>query len=120
MGEVTSFRFARAPQRRADTDDFQLKLSETEQVREWLAQGGDARGAAQAYIVTQGLVPPAVRFRTGDGQAASLLDLVRWLETLLMVHSNRVAWPDIGGSVQALENRHRSSVAGAGLCSGRS
>lgn len=101
MGEVTSFRLARAPQRSADATVKRLILSDTAQIAEWLAAGNDAREFAVAYLAEQGLAAPARRFSTSEANAAAMLELIRWLDRSLLKNNNRVGWNVIAADAQA-------------------
>jgi hypothetical protein len=100
MGEVTSFRLARAPQRVAPESGAGLVLSDTDAIQGWLLAGIDARGQAQEYLSASGLAKPARRFSTPNADAAAALGELRWFDQLLLARKNRVAWTEIAAAVQ--------------------
>lgn len=97
MGEVTSFRLARAPQRSLEAEEFRLLLSESDQIEAWLDAGGLARENASAYLADEGLNAPATRFTTNVPGEAGLLAMLRWLDKHLLRNQNAIDWPALAG-----------------------
>src|SRR5680860_938524 len=101
MGQITSFRVARAPQRTSDGRNDALFIDDTPRIGEWLDAGDDAQQLAIAYLNENDLIPPVMQFRTNDENVSVLLDRVRRLDRLLLSNNNRVGWDAIAQDVVA-------------------
>ena len=99
MEEVIRFRVARAPQRVVPAPDTKLTVTEGARLQEWL--GSEILAVfADEYINEIGVASPARKFSHPDPNIAANLDGVRWLDELLMLRDNRVAWKDIADLVR--------------------
>jgi len=104
MGEVTSFRQARAPQRSAEDEGKRLALPETAQIGEWLDAGDNARENASAYLADRDL-DTATRFAIGAEEAeaeAAILARLRSFDRELLRNGNAADWDDLAENFEEL------------------
>lgn len=101
MGQITSFRITRAPQRTSDDRENALFVEETPKIKQWLDANNVARQMALEYLQDNDLLPPVQQFRTGDADTAALLLKVRWLDKLLLSKNNKLDWHGIEPDVVA-------------------
>lgn len=101
MGDITSFRIARAPQRTPVNENYHIHIPHTPIFDQWVVNmEANEPNKIQESLEADGAILSLREFDHSHDFIKPLLIQVRWLDNVLLSHDNKVAWGNIRDEFQ--------------------